>query len=51
MGRFTFTRCLDIEGLYMVEPRVFGDERGYNLEVYNEKWNTVKLRRMITVSF
>lgn len=36
MGQFTFTQCLDIDGLYMVEPRVFADERGYNLEVYNE---------------
>ena len=26
-----------IEGLMIVEPRVFGDERGYFLESYNEK--------------
>ena len=37
MGQFTFRQCLDIEGLYMVEPAVFGDERGYNLEVYNAR--------------
>lgn len=35
MGQFKFTQCLDIEGLYMIEPAVFGDERGYNIETYN----------------
>lgn len=37
MGQFIFTKCLDIEGLYLVEPRIFSDERGYNFESYNEK--------------
>ena len=26
-----------IEGLYIIEPKVFGDERGYFMETYNEK--------------
>ena len=37
MGQFTFTPCLDIEGLYLIEPRIYGDERGYNLETYNAR--------------
>jgi len=32
--KFTKTK---IEGLVIIEPRVFGDERGYFLESYNEK--------------
>ncbi len=35
MGQFIFKKCLDIEGLYLIEPKVFSDERGYNLETYN----------------
>lgn len=35
MGKFKFEPCLDIEGLYLIEPEVFADERGYNLESYN----------------
>lgn len=37
MGQFKFERCLDIEGLYIIEPKIFQDERGYNLETYNNK--------------
>lgn len=37
MGKFTFTET-PIEGLYVVEPTVFGDERGYFLETYNEEF-------------
>ncbi len=37
MGKFKFETCLDIEGLYLVEPSLFADERGYNLETYNVK--------------
>jgi dTDP-4-dehydrorhamnose 3,5-epimerase len=37
MGQFTFEKCLDIEGLYTIIPKVFSDERGYNLETYNSK--------------
>ena len=37
MGQFKFQKCLDIEGLYMIEPKIFSDERGYNLETYNSK--------------
>ncbi len=35
MGHFKFTACADIEGLFTVEPKVFVDQRGYNLETYN----------------
>jgi len=34
MGSFIFSKC-DIEGLYVIEPRIFGDERGYFMETYN----------------
>ena len=33
---FTFTKC-PIEGLYEIQPKVFGDSRGYFFEVYSEK--------------
>ncbi len=34
MGQFKFTQC-DIEGLFIIEPKCFGDERGYFMETYN----------------
>jgi len=34
MGSFVFNKC-DIEGLYIIEPKVFGDARGYFMETYN----------------
>lgn len=34
MGQIKVTTC-DIEGLKVVEPKVFGDERGYFMETYN----------------
>lgn len=34
MGKIKVTRC-EIEGLCVVEPSVFGDERGYFMETYN----------------
>lgn len=34
MGKFKFTKA-DIEGLYVIEPTVFGDNRGYFMETYN----------------
>ncbi len=34
MNKFTFTPC-PIEGLYIIEPQVFGDDRGYFMETYN----------------
>lgn len=36
MGNFTFNK-LDIEGLYVIEPKVFGDSRGYFMETYQNK--------------
>ena len=35
MGKITATPC-DIEGLYVIEPTVFKDERGYFVETYNQ---------------
>ena len=34
MGQFQFTKT-GIEGLVVVEPKVFGDNRGYFMETYN----------------
>ncbi|MDY3766164.1 MAG: dTDP-4-dehydrorhamnose 3,5-epimerase [Lachnospiraceae bacterium] len=36
MGQIKVTRC-PIEGLYVIEPAVHGDERGYFMETYNQK--------------
>lgn len=36
MGKITVTPC-EIEGLYVIEPKVFGDERGYFVETYNKE--------------
>jgi len=35
MGKIKVTPC-QIQGLYIVEPTVFGDERGYFVETYNQ---------------
>ena len=35
MSKITVTKC-DIEGLYVIEPSVFGDSRGYFMETYNQ---------------
>ena len=37
MGNFKFSDCGNIEGLKVVEPAVFGDERGFFMETYNKK--------------
>ena len=34
MGKFKFTEA-PIKGLYIIEPQVFGDHRGYFMETYN----------------
>ena len=36
MGKITVTKC-PIEGLYIIEPAVYGDNRGYFMETYNQK--------------
>ena len=36
MGQIKVTKC-PIEGLYVIEPTVHGDERGYFVETYNKK--------------
>ncbi|MFA6874790.1 MAG: dTDP-4-dehydrorhamnose 3,5-epimerase [Bacilli bacterium] len=33
---FTFSKT-DIEGVYVIEPKVFGDSRGYFMETYNKE--------------
>lgn len=35
MGKIKVTKC-DIEGLCIIEPTVFGDNRGYFMETYNQ---------------
>ena len=35
MGKIKVTTC-DIEGLYVIEPTVFKDERGHFMETYNQ---------------
>ena len=35
MGKITVETC-DIEGLKIITPAVFGDERGYFMETYNK---------------
>jgi len=34
VGQFKFTET-EINGVYIIEPKVFGDERGYFMETYN----------------
>lgn len=36
MGQITVTKC-PIEGLYIIEPAVHGDSRGYFMETYNQR--------------
>ena len=36
MAEIKVTPC-EIDGLYVIEPQVFGDERGYFMETYNKK--------------
>lgn len=36
MAQIKVTPC-EIEGLYVIEPTVFGDERGYFVETYNKQ--------------
>ena len=35
MGKIKVTPC-DIKGLYVIEPSVFPDSRGYFMETYNQ---------------
>ena len=36
MGKFNFIKT-EIEGVYIIEPTAFGDNRGYFMETYNEQ--------------
>lgn len=36
MGKINVTKC-PIEGLYIIEPQVFGDSRGYFMETYSQR--------------
>ena len=35
MGKFTFTQT-EIPGVVVIEPQVFGDDRGYFMETYQK---------------
>ena len=35
MGKFTFTQT-EIPGVVVIEPQVFGDDRGYFMETYHK---------------
>ena len=37
MGKFTFIET-GIKDLYVIEPTVFGDNRGYFMETYNDEF-------------
>lgn len=37
MGKFHFSET-DIKGLYVIEPTLFGDKRGYFMETFNEEF-------------
>jgi len=37
MGQITVSKCDEIEGLYVIEPTVHGDNRGYFMETYNKR--------------
>jgi dTDP-4-dehydrorhamnose 3,5-epimerase len=36
MGKFNFIKT-EIEGLFVIEPTVYGDQRGYFMETHNQK--------------
>lgn len=48
MGQIQVTRC-PIEGLYIIEPTVHGDARGYFVETYNQKDMTENGLNMVFV--
>lgn len=37
MGNFEFISCGEIEGLFEIVPKVFGDNRGYFMETYQKE--------------
>ena len=37
MGNFNFIKT-KINDLYIIEQKVFGDDRGYFMEIYNKKY-------------
>ena len=47
MGKFKITKS-EIEGVFTVEPTVFGDERGYFMETYNENVRMISRRKELT---
>ena len=36
MGKIKVAAC-ELEGMYVIEPQVFGDDRGYFMETYNQR--------------
>lgn len=43
MGKFRFIET-ELRDLYIVEPTVFGDERGYFMETYNDEFDSYMVR-------
>lgn len=37
MGKIKITPCGNIDGLYVIEPKIFRDQRGYFVETFNER--------------
>ena len=38
MGKFNFIKT-PIKDLYIIEPTVFGDDRGYFMETFNDEFS------------
>ena len=47
MGKFNFIKT-EIDGMFIIEPTVFGDDRGYFLETYH--YNEFKTSPFITLT-
>ena len=45
MGKFTFTET-EIKGVYVIEPTVFGDHRGYFFESFSERDFNAQVREI-----
>ena len=44
MGKFTFTQT-EIPGVVVIEPQVFGDDRGYFMETYQNSATSLSTRK------
>ena len=45
MGKFIFTQT-EIPGVVVIEPQVFGDDRGYFMETYQKDQQTLAIRKL-----